>query len=241
MNALPIANYLICQSPESDQCTQKMKITNLLGHMLYALAQISIETFQPSALKAARLTQQLMEDIFGIRKIFEPPHIRHGQRFATRWISRGCLQGGFVNEQPSFLHSHGNNTDNRQCLSSLTQFQRFSNFIKTLRHRSALCVPMHEEQIAGIQLYALVDALRQFFGRIREPSQIGKFRLDGSAFPVLAQQPGENGYERPIGRAITHQCKAQSLHSTPDSWAKKKQLLHIISIDYPPLLSCFLS
>ena len=100
---------------------------------------------------------------------------------------------------------------------------------------------MHEEQIAGIQLYALVDALRQLFGRIREPSQIGKLRLDGSAFPVLAQQPGENGYERPIGRAITHQRKAQSLHSTPDSWDKEKQLLHIASIDYPPLLSCFLS
>ena len=54
-------------------------------------------------------------------------------------------------------------------------------------------------------------------------SQIRKFRLDGNAFPVLAQQPAENGYERPIGRAVTHQRKAQSLHLTPDSWTKREQ------------------
>ena len=134
MNALPMANHLIFQFPESGQCTQKTKITNLLGHTLYAFAQIPIEMPQPSALKAARLTQQIMEGIFGIRQTFELPHIRHGQRFATRWIPHCLLQGGFVNEQPSLLHSHGNNADNRQCLAFLTQFQRFSNFIKTILH-----------------------------------------------------------------------------------------------------------
>ena len=76
-NALPMTSHPIFQLPESRQSAQKMKIANLLGHTLYALAQIPIETPQPSALKAARLTQQFMENPFGIRQIFEHPHIRH--------------------------------------------------------------------------------------------------------------------------------------------------------------------
>ena len=74
-----MTSHLIFQHPESCQFAQKMKIINLLGHKLYAFAQIPIKTLQPSStLEAARLTQQVMEDPFGIRQIFEPPHIRHG-------------------------------------------------------------------------------------------------------------------------------------------------------------------
>ena len=100
---------------------------------------------------------------------------------------------------------------------------------------------MHEEQIARVQFHALVDTPRQLSGRIREPSQIEKFRLDGNTFPVLAQQPDENGYERPIGRAATHQRKAQSSHSTPVSWTGKKQSPHIVPVNYPPLFCRFFS
>ena len=79
-NVLPMTNHLIFQLPESSQFTQGKKITNLLGHTLYAFAQIPIKTLQPSTsiLEAARLTQQVMENALGIRQTFEPPHIRHG-------------------------------------------------------------------------------------------------------------------------------------------------------------------
>ena len=216
-NTLPMTSHLVFQLPESSQFTQETKITNFLGHTLYTLAQIPIETLQPSALKTARMAQQLSEVFLGIYQIFEPSHIRHGQGLATRWIPRGNPQGGFVNQQPRFLHSHRNDTNDRQGPSSIAPFQRHADFFPALLHRFALGVPMHEEQIAGIQLHALVDAPGQFSGRFREPSQIGKFRLDGNIIPVLTQQPSENGYERPIGRTVTHQRIAQPLHSAPDS------------------------
>ncbi len=133
-NALPMTSHLIFQLPESGQFAQKTKITNLLGHALYALAQIPLEMFQPSALMVARLTQQFMENSFGIRKIFEPPQIRHGQGLATRWISGSYSQGELVNEQPCFLHSHRNDADDQQDLSSLAPFQSLANFFRTLLH-----------------------------------------------------------------------------------------------------------
>ena len=133
-NALPMTSHLIFQLPESGQFAQKTKITNLLGHALYALAQIPLEMFQPSALKAARLTQQLSEIFLGICQIFEPAHIRYGQGLATRWIPGSHSQGGLVNEQPRFLHSHRNDADDRQCLPSLAPFQSLANFFRTLLH-----------------------------------------------------------------------------------------------------------
>ncbi len=133
-NALLMTSHSLFQFPESSQSTQKTKITNLLGHALYALAQIPLEMFQPSALKATRLTQQLSEIFLGICQIFEPPQIRHGQGLATRWISGSYSQGELVNEQPCFLHSHRNDADDRQDLSSLAPFQSLANFFRTLLH-----------------------------------------------------------------------------------------------------------
>ena len=75
-----MTSHLVFQHPESCQFAQKMKIINLLGHTLYAFAQIPIKTLQPSTsiLEAARLTQQVMENALRIRQTFEPPYIRHG-------------------------------------------------------------------------------------------------------------------------------------------------------------------
>ena len=78
-NTLPMANHLVLQFPESSQSSQKAEVANVLGHKLYALAQISIETFQlSSAFTSARLPEQIVEDPLGIRQIFEPLHGRHG-------------------------------------------------------------------------------------------------------------------------------------------------------------------
>ena len=63
-----MVSHPVFQHPESRQFAQRMKIVNLLGHTLYAFAQIPIKTLQPSStLKTARLTQQIMEDPLGIR------------------------------------------------------------------------------------------------------------------------------------------------------------------------------
>ena len=78
-NTLPMANHLGLQFPESSQSTQKAEVANVLGHKLYALAQIPIEIFQPSrAFTAARLPEQVVEDPPGIRQVFKPLHGRHG-------------------------------------------------------------------------------------------------------------------------------------------------------------------
>ncbi len=81
---------------------------------------------------------------------------------------------------------------------------------------SRLCVPVDEEQVAGVQFNAPLDALGEGPGRSAQAPKIGKRRLDRGVVAVLPEQPAQDGHERPIGCPVGDQRKVQRPHSTRD-------------------------
>ena len=98
---------------ERRQFTEQTEIIDLLGHAMHVASHIPNETLQSTAAEAARLVQELMEDLLGVRQVFELLRIGYVQRLPTLGISCGLPQRGFIDEQPRFLHPNRNDANNR--------------------------------------------------------------------------------------------------------------------------------
>ena len=111
---LPKGIHLMFHLLERRQFTQQTEIIDLLGHAMHVASHIPDETLQPTTSKAARLVQELMEDLLGVRQVFEILRVGYVQPLATLGITCGLPQGGFIDEQPRFLHPYRNDANDRQ-------------------------------------------------------------------------------------------------------------------------------
>ena len=172
-NAAPTnADHLVFQLLERRQSTQRTKVRDQLGQAMHVVPHVTVEARQPSAVKVARLAKKFMERLFRVCQVFESLRVGYGQRPATQRIPRGLPQRGFINEQPSFLHPHRNHANNRQRRVDLAFPQGFANLLLALVHRFTFGIPVHEEQVARIQLDALGDTLKELPGWIPKATQV---------------------------------------------------------------------
>ena len=152
---------------------------------MHVPSHIPDETLQSTAAKFAGLIQQIMENLLRVREFFQFLRVGHTQRPPTLRISRGLPQRRFIDQQPRFLHPHRNHANHRWSVNRAL-LQGLANFIHTFLDRFPLGIPVHEEQIARIQLDTPGDALEKSKRGVLEPTQIRELRLNGDTTEVLS-------------------------------------------------------
>ena len=78
---------------------------------------VSPESLQPPTPVTARLTQEVMKDLLGVRNAFQTVQIGDVQGLTALRIPGSPSQCRLIEKQPCFLHPHRNHTHHRGCLA----------------------------------------------------------------------------------------------------------------------------
>lgn len=100
------------QSLERCETPQRREILDQLSQTMDPAGRL--EPFHSPGPQATSSRQELIQNVFGVWNFFEAFEGRHGQRHCPTRVVRRQAQSRFVEQEPSLLHTHWNNTDRRQ-------------------------------------------------------------------------------------------------------------------------------
>ncbi len=203
--------------------------------MMDMKSHVSPESFQPSTLVAARLTEKVMKDLLGVRRPFETIQIGNVQGLTALRIPGSLAQRDLIEKQPGFLHPHRNHTHYGGCrLPALSQC--FADLLSAMIDWCSFGIPMNEQQFTRIKINTQRDAIFKSLGRMVQAAQVRQLRLQGKATIVLAQQPHQNWQKCPVRWSVRDKCKAKTLHSEGSRsgrGVKKGKLWQVFTVDDP--------